>query len=66
MSDKQFILSLGGPTEVARLLGYDKKSGPQRVWNWMARGIPARVKLENPEIFLSVNSEKLAGPSIQV
>ena len=65
MSDKQFILNLGGPTEVARLLGYDKKSGPQRVWNWMARGIPAKVKLENPELFLVAKSEKV-GPSVHV
>jgi hypothetical protein len=57
--DKSIIQDLGGPTRVAELLGYDKlHGGVQRVQNWMLRGIPARVKLEHPEIFLKRVVEK--------
>ena len=48
MSDKQVILDLGGISAVARLL----KTSPQRVWNWTKRGIPARMKIAHPELFL--------------
>lgn len=51
-SDRELIERLGGPTKVAELLGYQKFGGVQRVQNWTTRGIPARVKLEHPEIFL--------------
>lgn len=51
MDDKQIIILLGGPSKVSDLLGYSKKTGPQRVWNWTIRGIPAQVKLDNPELF---------------
>jgi hypothetical protein len=50
--DKELIETLGGPAKVAELLGYDKEGGAQRVNNWLTRGIPARVKLDHPEIFL--------------
>lgn len=53
MDDKALIEKLGGPSKVAELLGYDKKSGGvQRVQNWITRGIPAEVKLAHPGIFL--------------
>lgn len=53
MDDKTLIKALGGPATVARLLGYDARSGGiQRVQNWMTRGIPARVKVEHQDIFL--------------
>lgn len=52
-ADIEIIERFGGPAKVARMLGYQKSGGTQRVFNWMRRGIPARVKLENPEIFLS-------------
>lgn len=51
-SDKELIESLGGPAKVAELLGYDKNGGVQRVTNWVTRGIPSKVKVEHPEIFL--------------
>ena len=52
-TDKDIIDELGGPTKVADLLGYDKaKGGVQRVQNWTTRGIPPRVKLAYPELFL--------------
>lgn len=54
MTDKDRIKTLGGPTKVAELLGYDKaKGGVQRVQNWLDRGIPPAVKLEFPHIFLT-------------
>lgn len=60
--DRQLIESLGGPAKVADLLGYDKAGGVQRVYNWMVRGIPSRVKLDHPEIFLRT-LQKDASPS---
>jgi hypothetical protein len=56
--DKQLIIELGGPTKVADLLRFDKTNGPQRVWNWMHRGIPSQVKLDHPEIFLRRKKQK--------
>ena len=51
-TDRELITTLGGPARVAEMLKYDKKTGGvQRVHNWMKRGIPARVKLNNPDIF---------------
>lgn len=50
--DAALIESLGGPTKVADLLGYERAGGVQRVQNWITRGIPARVKVERPELFL--------------
>lgn len=52
MDDRELIMRAGGPAKLAAKLNYDKRSGVQRVHNWMTRGIPARVKLEHPEIFL--------------
>lgn len=50
--DSNLIEALGGPAKVAEMLGYEKHGGVQRVQNWTVRGIPARVKLDHPEIFL--------------
>lgn len=52
MSDSELIEQLGGPAKVAAILGLKKHGGVQRVQNWVTRGIPARVKLDHPEIFL--------------
>jgi hypothetical protein len=53
-TDKEIIETLGGPTEVAKLLGYDlAKGGAQKVYNWLTRGIPAKVKVQHPELFLN-------------
>lgn len=60
MDDRELILRAGGPAKLAAKLGYDKRSGVQRVHNWMTRGIPARVKLERPEIFLPDLSQRPA------
>jgi hypothetical protein len=51
-TDAQLIESLGGAAKLAELLGYDKDGGVQRVHNWTTRGIPAKVKLERPDLFL--------------
>lgn len=51
--DKALIERLGGPAKVAELLGYEKDGGTQRVHNWTLRGIPAKVKLQWPAIFLA-------------
>lgn len=52
-NDAELIKALGGVSKVAELLGYDKDSGGiQRVQNWLTRGIPPKVKLERPDLFL--------------
>jgi hypothetical protein len=51
-SDAQLIRQLGGPTKVAGLLSLPKFGGAQRVQNWMARGIPAAVKVQRPDLFM--------------
>ena len=50
--DAQIIAALGGPSKVVELLQLPKKGGQQRVQNWIARGIPARVKVERPDLFM--------------
>lgn len=53
LADRQLIEDLGGPTKTAEILGYDKaKGGVQRVQNWMTRGIPARVRVAHPRLFM--------------
>jgi len=50
--DADLIDRLGGPADVARLLGYDPKAGGvQRVQNWKTRGIPEIVRLRRPDVF---------------
>ena len=51
-SDKKLIIDLGGPSKVAKLLGYIKAGGQQRVQNWLTRGIPAQVKVDRPDLFM--------------
>jgi len=48
-SDKAMIATLGGPTVLSKRLGLNS---PQRVHNWLTRGIPASIKLAHPKIFL--------------
>lgn len=50
--DWDLVLALGGPAKVAELLGWTKEGGVQRVQNWKARGIPAKVKVQRPDLFL--------------
>ena len=50
-ADAKLINDLGGPAKVAELLGYAERGRTQRVFNWLKRGIPAKVKLERPDLF---------------
>jgi hypothetical protein len=52
-ADKELIEKHGGPKRLAEELGYDITSGGvQRVQNWTTRGIPPRVKLDRPDLFI--------------
>lgn len=46
-NDFETIKSLGGATKVANDFGF----GVQQVHNWMTRGIPAGVILDNPKFY---------------
>ncbi|KQW24692.1 hypothetical protein [Acidovorax sp. Root402] len=61
--DIQIITALGGPSKVAELLHLPKKGGQQRVQNWLARGIPAHVKVERPDLFMPELVQASAAPS---
>lgn len=56
--DWALITALGGPSKVAELLGYHKEGGVQRVQNWRVRGIPSRVKLQFPSLFVKRSGGK--------
>ena len=55
MADRELIKALGGCTELARKIGIDKVS-PQRVGNWLRRGIPKKVRREHADIFNTENN----------
>lgn len=59
-ADESLIKRLGGPAKVAQMLGYDKSGGVQRVHNWCKRGIPARVKIQRPDLFMLPLAEPAA------
>jgi hypothetical protein len=62
-TDKEILDSLGGSTAVAKLLGYDlNKGGAQKVNNWYKRGIPAKVKVDHPELFLVMGKDNRKSP----
>ncbi|KLT73387.1 hypothetical protein PL75_03365 [Neisseria arctica] len=46
--DRKLLMRLGGYSKVARMTN----KSPQCVFNWGKRGIPPRVKLDFPELFL--------------
>jgi hypothetical protein len=48
--DAKLIQKYGGTTQVAKRLG--KGYTPQRVNNWLDRGIPSDVKVSFPEMFM--------------
>lgn len=54
-ADKKLIALLGGPTVLSKRLGLNS---PQRVHNWLTRGIPASVKLLHPKVFLNKRLQK--------
>lgn len=53
MNDADLIIKHGGPSKVAKLLGFDSRVGTQRVHNWMKRGIPSSIKVKFPHLFMS-------------
>lgn len=57
-TDGEIIKELGGPATVAEMLGYEKHGGTQRVQNWITRGIPPKVKLDHPDLFLGADFGK--------
>lgn len=59
-ADRALIQALGGPTQLAKRLGYLKPGGVQRVQNWTVRGVPPAVKLTYPDIFLPGLARKVA------
>lgn len=57
-ADRALIAQLGGPSKVAKLLGFKKAGGVQRVQNWKVRGIPPAIKLAHRNIFLRASKQK--------
>ena len=52
MTDAELIDKLGGPGKVVELLKHDAPGSRNRVQNWKTRGIPSKVKVEFPQIFM--------------
>lgn len=51
--DKALIDALGGVHQVVALMSYEPSAANiQRVKNWLTRGIPSKVKVERPDLFL--------------
>lgn len=50
---EQIIAKHGGGLALAKKMGITEKWLPQRLHYWKTRGIPAWVKLEYPDLFLS-------------
>ena len=65
MTDAELIDLHGGAAKLAERLGYAKDAGGvQRVHNWRSRGIPSRVKVEFPELFMGVGASDV-GESVK-
>ena len=47
--DKRLLQSIGSYAEIGRITG----NSPQCVFNWTKHGIPARIKLKYPDLFLN-------------
>jgi hypothetical protein len=56
--DWSLIVDLGGPAKAAALLG----TTIQRVHNWKERGIPSKVKVKHPELFLPALQRRKKSP----
>lgn len=59
-SDAALINALGGPSKLAKILGFPKGRGVQRVQNWKYRGIPELVLLRHPKVFRAARSVEAA------
>lgn len=58
--DAELIRALGGPTKVARLLSPVEPVLVQSVQNWLHRGIPSRIKVLHPHIFMQEHAPSQA------
>jgi len=58
--DALLIEKLGGPSAVARALGFEMPRGVQRVQNWKYRGIPEVLLLKRPDVFFPTEGEGVA------
>ena len=59
MQVKEVIHALGGPTKVAKILGFEGRNGACRVSMWISRNrIPAEIQLQNLEFFNAVGLKK--------
>lgn len=63
--DRALIKDLGGPAQVAKLLGFEGRIGTCRVFNWTKRGIPSAVKVQFPKIFMRAKREKDTGHGVK-
>jgi len=50
--DADLIRTLGGASKVARLLSEVEPVSVQSVHNWLSRGVPFRIKVLHPHIFM--------------
>ena len=59
MQVRELIHALGGPSEVARSLGFEGRKGACRVSMWMNRNrIPAEIQLKHLDYFKVFDSKK--------
>lgn len=58
--DADLIDRLGGPTEVARKLGFDNPGAIARVSNWKKRGIPPLLRYQRQDVFGKVDLDQAA------
>lgn len=58
--DAGLIDSLGGPSALAKRLGFDKPGSVQRIQNWKYRGIPEVIRLRRTDVFGSAPKGKAA------
>lgn len=52
MTDSEIIDFYGGSKALCKLLGLEGPHSEIRVYQWKKRGIPAKIKLKYPELFL--------------
>ncbi|WP_342049907.1 MULTISPECIES: hypothetical protein [unclassified Cupriavidus] len=64
MDDRELIERHGGSAELARKLNMTKPGSVQRVNNWKTRGIPPKVKLDHPELFLNQPEQLEEQPAV--
>ncbi|EJE49593.1 hypothetical protein PMI14_05836 [Acidovorax sp. CF316] len=65
MTDAELIALHGGPTKLAKLLGFPDEGAAQRVQNWKKRGIPPAVKVKHPSLFLNLPESSTDGRAQQ-